>query len=304
LTFAQKNYGETKTIAAEKKLVAEFSKISEEIRKNYFEMDFKSTVKNLLRLGELGNAYFQKAEPWKNKEGAETKAAVGLSVNFARNLALLLSPILPQFSRKVAQVFVGKGLAEKEPENEWRWEQISFDWKGKLNPIELLVEKIETVPQASKFPLQMVVGQIKSVKDHPNADTLYLMKVDLGPKLGERQVVAGLRKYFSIQTLLQRKAVFCANLKPAKLRGELSEAMVFAADDGEKVALLEAEKTPIGEEVFFSGLENSTQQVEFDEFKRLVLSVSQGKVEYQGKRLVSKVEEVAVRGVKDGARIY
>jgi len=180
---------------------------------------------------------------------------------------------------------------------------MGFEWKGKLKTIELLVTKIEHVPQSSTFPLQLAVGQIKEVKDHPNADTLYVLKVDLG-KFGLRQVVAGLKKYQSKEALLNRKAVFCVNMKPAKLRGELSEAMILAADDQVSVVPLDAVKTPIGEEVAFSGMENSTKEVTYDDFKQLVLLIKERKVWYENKKLVSKEEEITVKGVNDGARVY
>ena len=167
----------------------------------------------------------------------------------------------------------------------------------------LLVQKLEKVPDAVQFLLHMVVGQIKEVKDHPNADSLYLLKVDFGSEIGLRQVVAGLKKYFTKDLLLNRKAVFCCNLKPATIRGEKSEAMILVADDMESVSLLEVGKTEVGGEVTVEGTENSYSEITFDDFKKLILMVSNGKVWYEKKRLVSKVQDVQVHGVKEGARI-
>jgi methionyl-tRNA synthetase len=82
----------------------------------------------------------------------------------------------------------------------------------------------------------MKVGQIIEVEDHPNADKLYLVKVDLGSEV--RQVVAGLKKHYSPEVLMNKKVVLVANLEPAKLRGEISEGMLLAAEKNNKVKLL------------------------------------------------------------------
>lgn len=84
--------------------------------------------------------------------------------------------------------------------------------------------------------VQMVVGQIIDVKDHPNADKLYLVQVDLGDE--KRQVVAGLKKFYSKEDLMNKKVVVVANLQPVKLRGERSEGMLLAAEKGKNVKLL------------------------------------------------------------------
>jgi len=294
LTFAQKNYGAVKEIAAEKELISMIKKLISEIEENYLALDYKNAVKNILKISDLGNAYFQKAEVWKNKDDQKSRAVVGFCANLTRNLSILVQPILPLFAEKV-----WKNLGEKE----LSWKDLNFKWKGKLLEVPLLVEKMEHLPNAEKFPLHLVVGKIISVKNHPDADSLYVLQVDLG-KWGRRQVVAGLKKYLASDQLLNRQVVFCANMKPAKLRGELSEAMVLAGDDHEKVSLLEAEKTALGEEVIFNGLENSHAEVTFEDFKKLVLEVKNGQVFYQNKKLITKTEEIKVHGLKDGARVY
>ena len=75
-------------------------------------------------------------------------------------------------------------------------------------------------------------------------------------------------------------------------------------DDDENVAPLEVSKTKVGEEVHFEGLENSVQEIAFDDFKKLELYVKGARVFFDGKKLVSKSEEVICHGVKEGTRIY
>ena len=83
----------------------------------------------------------------------------------------------------------------------------------------------------------------------------------------------------------------------------MSEAMVLAADDGSRVALLDVEKTEVGEEVKFEGLENSSKEITFDEFLKVKMEVVNENVAYKGRKLVSEVEEVSVLGVNNLARV-
>ena len=262
------------------------------MKKNYLAQDYHTAVKNILMIADLGNAYFQKAEPWKTKDDPKTRAVVAWCVNLARNMAILINPVLPEFSEKVFGTLGEKHLT---------FTDINFTWKGKVKNVPLLVNKVEIVRKET-FPLRLTVGKILEVKDHPNADSLYLLKVDLG-SLGQRQVVAGLKKHFRKEELEGRKAIFVANMKPAKLRGEMSEAMVLAADDGAHVGLLEVQKLTPGEEVHFEGTENSPAEVTFEEFMKIIITIQAGQVWYQGKKLISPLEAVKVHGLNDGARV-
>jgi methionyl-tRNA synthetase len=295
LVFAEKNYGVIKEIAEEKSMLKKIEKLITEVENKYHRQDFKSVVKKVLQIADLGNQYFQKSEPWKNKDSVKSKAAVGFCVNLARNLAILVNPILPEFSKKVFTALGSKELL---------WKDLGFTWKGKLKKVEKLVEKVEIIETGKKFPLKMVVGQIMEVENHPNADSLYLMKVDLGKKIGVKQVVAGLKKWFKITELVTQKAVFCVNMKPAKLRGELSEAMIFAADDHENVSILHVKKSKVGDSVEFADLESDDKEITFDDFKKIKMLVKNENVFYGDKKLSTKVEDVTVSGVKEGSRVY
>ncbi len=77
--------------------------------------------------------------------------------------------------------------------------------------------------------LDIRVGEIMSVEPVPGADKLLKMMVNLGTE--ERQIIAGLAKHYTPAELTGKKALFLANLKPAKLRGLLSEGMILAATD-------------------------------------------------------------------------
>lgn len=88
--------------------------------------------------------------------------------------------------------------------------------------------------------LELIVAQIKEVKEHPNADRLYVLQVDTGKDV--RQIVAGIRKAYTPEQLVGRRIVLVANLEPAVIRGETSNGMLLAASDETQMALLMPEK--------------------------------------------------------------
>ena len=89
--------------------------------------------------------------------------------------------------------------------------------------------------------LDIRVGKITSVEEIPESKNLYKLEVDFG--IEKKTAVAGLKKYYSPQALLDKKFVFILNLERRKLMGIESECMILAADDGgENVVLLQPEK--------------------------------------------------------------
>tara|TARA_Y100000310_G_scaffold338763_1_gene429369 strand:+ start:99 stop:686 length:588 start_codon:yes stop_codon:yes gene_type:complete len=78
--------------------------------------------------------------------------------------------------------------------------------------------------------VEIRTGTITEVRDHPDADKLYVVSIDDGTEEG-RTVCAGLKPYYSIDEMNGKSVVFVANLEPRKLRGVMSEGMLLAADD-------------------------------------------------------------------------
>ncbi|XP_078267749.1 aminoacyl tRNA synthase complex-interacting multifunctional protein 1a isoform X2 [Rhinoraja longicauda] len=86
--------------------------------------------------------------------------------------------------------------------------------------------------------LDLRVGCITSVKRHPDADLLYIEEVDVG-ETNPRTVVSGLVKHVPIEEMQNRLVVMLCNLKPSKMRGVTSQAMVMCASSPEKVEILD-----------------------------------------------------------------
>lgn len=87
--------------------------------------------------------------------------------------------------------------------------------------------------------IDLRIAKVLSVEAHPNADKLYVLRVDLGD--GERQLVAGLKSWYTSEQLVGKSVVVVANLEPASLRGVESEGMLLACQDGERVMILQPE---------------------------------------------------------------
>lgn len=87
--------------------------------------------------------------------------------------------------------------------------------------------------------LDLRVGLILSAEKHPDADKQYVEEVNVGDEGGaHRTVVSGLVNYMPVEAIQGRLAVFLCNLKPAKIRGVMSEAMLVCACTPDKVELL------------------------------------------------------------------
>lgn len=85
--------------------------------------------------------------------------------------------------------------------------------------------------------LELIVAQIKEVREHPNADRLYVLKIDIGTE--EKQLVAGIRSaYPDKEVLVGRRIIVINNLEPAVIRGEASQGMLLAASDEQGASLL------------------------------------------------------------------
>ena len=80
--------------------------------------------------------------------------------------------------------------------------------------------------------VKLKVGQIIEAEKIEKSEKLIKLQVDVGDE-EKRQIVAGIAKHYEAENLVGRKVAVVANLKPAKLMGELSQGMLLAASDDE-----------------------------------------------------------------------
>jgi len=202
-----------------------------------------------------GNKYIDETAPWalaKDPEKQDRLATVMYCIfELQRITALLLKSFIPETSTKIWQQL---GLSEdldKLLVDAAEWGGLKpgtatqkgdpifprIDVKAKQGdtpkpeqaqaepPAETQGDNLVDISDFAK--LELVIARVISAEKHPNADRLLKLKVDIGDS--ERQIVAGIAKHYQPSELIGKNIVIVANLKPAKLRGEVSEGMLLAA---------------------------------------------------------------------------
>ena len=101
-----------------------------------------------------------------------------------------------------------------------------------------------TIEDFEKLDLRVV--KVKDCEPVKGAKKLLKLKVDLGGE--ERQIISGISTYYKPKDLIGKNVVLVANLKPAKLRGELSQGMILAAatDDDSLLTVVDPGDLPSG----------------------------------------------------------
>jgi len=242
LTFTKKNFGKIPEAYElddlDKDALKKIDETFLDTEKHIENCEFKNAIKTVMELAHFGNKYLDEKAPWKtikeDKKRCGTTIHVGIRI--VKALSVLMYPFLPFSSEKLQKMIGQKKLG---------WNDGKIDIKGELGEIKPLFKKIEMeeekmidIEYFEKIELR--VGEIKSAEEHPKADKLWVLKVDLGDE--QRQFVAGLKNYYKKEELIGKKIVVVANLKPAKLRGVTSNGMLLAADDGKNVAVLSPDR--------------------------------------------------------------
>ncbi|XP_029022097.1 tyrosine--tRNA ligase, cytoplasmic [Betta splendens] len=158
--------------------------------------------------------------------------------------------------------------------------------------------------------LDIRVGKIISVEKHPDADSLYLEKIDVG-EAEARTVVSGLVAYVSQEDLQDRMVLLLCNLKPQKMRGIESQAMLLCASiegDPRRVEPLDPpEGSSPGERVFVDGYETGKADERLNPKKKVWeklqvdLTISDECVaQWKDKRLMTKLGQITCKTLKGG----
>ena len=94
-----------------------------------------------------------------------------------------------------------------------------------------MTEPKPTVSFEQFAKLDIRIAKVLEVRDHPNADKLICMTIDLGGQ--QRQIIAALKGHYAPEELLGRQICVVTNLQPRKMRGLESQGMLLAATTGE-----------------------------------------------------------------------
>ena len=92
-------------------------------------------------------------------------------------------------------------------------------------------EEKPTITYDDFCKLDLRGATVLEATDHPNADKLICLNIDLGSE--QRQIIAGLKGHVELDAMVGKQIVVVANLEPRKMRGLESHGMLLAATSGE-----------------------------------------------------------------------
>jgi len=110
--------------------------------------------------------------------------------------------------------------------------------------------------------LDIRVGRIVKAWEHETAEKLYCEEVDLGEDSGPRKIASGLRPFYKLEEMQDRRVLVLCNLKARNLVGFPSHGMVMCASNADHTAVVFAvppEGAKIGERVTFDGIEGEPE---------------------------------------------
>lgn len=253
------------------------------------EMQTHRYLEELWRLFSIGNTSITEHEPWakvKNDKMDEALATVALVANILAKAAVMLSPIMPKTTaiiadalnfeintasynelvvnkellkvfniKKVPPLFprVEEPLMPEAPKAmlESKKEESSKTPKKEVSePSKANLDKDNLIEIGQFFETSLKVGTVLEAEEVPKSKKLLKLQVSLGEDV-TRQIVAGIKEFYSPESLIGTQVCVVANLKPAKLMGMMSEGMLLAAKDEDGLCLVRPEKpkkagTPIG----------------------------------------------------------
>ncbi len=239
-------------------------------------------LEELWKLFAIGNKAIEEHAPWvkmKENKKDEALATVALVANILAKASIMLSPIMPKTTATIAdalnftidnasyqELVCDKKLLKlfnikkvpplfprvEEPLMEEAPKAMPDDKPNDKMKEELLEKKNDDglIEISQFFETSLKVGVVVQAEEVPKSKKLLKLQVDLGEDK-PKQVVAGIKEFYSAESLLGTQVCVVANLKPAKLMGMMSEGMLLAAKDEDGLCLVRPEKTkkagtPIG----------------------------------------------------------
>lgn len=240
------------------------------------EYEFKKATDSVMSLADYGNIYFQSHEPWKlvKSDKAVAGAVLRSCLQIAKALVVLMDPVMPSkmdsawrqlglegdvsckpFQEALEPLIAGQPLGRPEIlfsrieeatvqglDRIFKERIVQAEAKGKI------VEKKRQISFEEFGSLDLCIGEIKEAGRIKGSEKLLKLSVDIGSET--RQVVAGIAQWYRPEDLVGMQVVVLTNLKPAKLFGIESQAMLLAADASGKAVLLQPrESVKVGTKV-------------------------------------------------------
>lgn len=219
---------------------------------------FRDGLMEVMNLARGANKYFNDSEPWKTAKTNPERCAttINLSVQVARALAILMSPVIPGSCERIWRMLRLEGEVAGQ-----RWESAgerAVPAGHRLGSAEILFTKIEDdviekeiqslgqipvpAPEAGPSPqerpritieefkkVDLRVAKVLECEKVPKSEKLLKLQVEIGDQ--RRQILAGIAQHYQPVDLVGKLVVVVFNLQPAKLMGQESQGMLLAASD-------------------------------------------------------------------------
>ena len=256
--------GVTEEVDADLKRVTE--ETSGKVDAKMADLRVADAITEIFNLFKRCNKYIDETMPWAlAKEEDKKDRLETVLYNLISSIsegAKLLAPYMPETSEKILAQLGGGHVTDKP--------EILFarrDLKEVMEEVEKLhPTQPEEAPQKEEGPvidieakpeisyddfakMQFQVGEIIKCEEVPKSKKLLCSQVKIGSQV--KQIVSGIKKWYSPEEMVGKKAMVLVNLKPAKLAGVLSEGMILCAEDEKgNVVLMQPEKeVPAGAEI-------------------------------------------------------
>ena len=252
---------------ADQELIAAGTALVGQVRLLVGRLRIFEALETVMQFVRQLNRYFNDEAPWKLAKDPEQHERLGTVLyNIAEGLRIVSVLLEPAMPTKAQQVRIDLGLEDFTFADLDTWGRAA---PGTKIPAEaaILFPKSETgkpkrqtpakkeAPQVGQISLeefskvQLRVAEVKAAEKVEGADKLLKLTLAVGDET--RTVVSGIAPWYQPEELPGRKVVLVANLKPAKLRGIVSEGMILAADDGDgNLTLVAPDRTiAVGAEV-------------------------------------------------------
>ena len=271
LTFSVKNFsGKVPQGEIDPAVTARIEQTQHVVEASLEEYEFKKAADSIMSLADYGNIYFQSHEPWKLIKGdtASAGAVLRSCLQIAKALVLFMQPFMPS---KMQSAWRQLGMPGDVADMRFLEASVPLSEGAPLGKPEILFsrledasvreldgifqERIKKAAAGGKAParkaeipyehfeaLDIRIGEIKEARCIKGSNKLLKLMVDIGGET--RQVVAGIAGSYQPEKLVGTQVVVLANLKPARLFGIESQAMLLAADVAGAAVLLRPD-TPV-----------------------------------------------------------
>ncbi len=299
---------------------AEVARLQSEITEHLEWAQLRQAFRKVFALSSLGNRKFQAGEPWRTRETDPEAAGALLAdlVYLVRDLAVLVHPFMPDAGDRIASLLGVENLSWSrlgvhEGIREIRKPKVLFQ-RLEDDQIQALRDRFsgtQAQRQEADRPenqfvaqVQLIAAKITEVRQHPEADKLFVEQIDDGSG-SPRQIVSGLVGHYTPEELEGKTVLVVDNLKPAKLRGEKSQGMLLAAEDesGETVEVVFLEGVAPGTRVGPEGVslpDERPKRISVDGFFEHPIRTEGGEVKVGETRLVADGRPVTVQRVLNG----